>query len=803
MSKQTVSENKNDEAYDNFPCPVIDLSDSVDISKETFNDPDHIESDETDQMLSSMDCPEPTLTTYTCQFCNVVFGNPTTFFLHFNDFHKDFSPSLPRQPVPSPFVMSPALQHPNVPDISIAYSCDLCGIDFPLYNDFMKHTENSHAETIPQLDGALSEVDELPNVLVTSRTAAYSLNKQKQADKIRTDADIKDFEVTVNNNDQNATVKCSSGFYIQVAKSSFVTITKGSSLSTNGIVVTLDEVTETRDKNGLEATKLLHYSFKNEKEGLGGVAVHLHHSTRTIQIQGSHIMPDRTRAALWFLDNVTISRFKEIAKTKKYEINNFNEAAKNCTGPKPTLSNRNCQSCGQIFVGKAKPSQCVSCQKFFHKSTCLKDHVKSCKMSSTLSSSPVSSLVTPLSASTRQQRTPHPTTQSSRSIAGLRTSVTFIPPSRSPEQSSTVQPSTVPQPHSSVSATSTQVVAGTRLSVSSSSLANSVQLSEQTPCSWSATSATTPVTTTVSTSLTITMPSSYPSTVPSMTSSSNTIEQAITVSNKPSGKRKQKSIPVTVADHTVEILQKELSAAQSKIVLLDSEIKDKDQQLQVLLARLKILEEKQNKDIIDKYFPYPSATSQLPTSSSSTRPPPSQPSRTTSGTRSSTPACSHSVSSPPSSTRCAPISCLAILLSSLCSIHSCHHITELPHHTCDNSADTPSDMCDNKAGELEKLRGEIDELRIMFQQSSSPPTTRCTSTSSPSLSPSAQATIAVTPTPISSSGNEAPGTSSGDTSGLPVDSNVSVASIEEFMDDLSPPHVLPLPLNCKVPTSQP
>ena len=176
----------------------------------------------------------------------------------------------------------------------------------------------NHLQNIPQVDGPnqeLYEFSDLPSAC-SSRSASYSLNQEKQTRKIIEDASLNDYEVTVNNADQNVTIKCSSGFYIQVAKASFVTLEKPTVLSSTNVTITVDDVIKIKDMNGLEATKLIHFSFLNEQVSLGGVAVHLHHSTRTIQIQGSQIMPDSTRAALWFLNNVTIVRFKDIAKTK-------------------------------------------------------------------------------------------------------------------------------------------------------------------------------------------------------------------------------------------------------------------------------------------------------------------------------------------------------------------------------------------------------------------------------------------------------------------------------------------------------
>ena len=69
-------------------------------------------------------------------------------------------------------------------------------------------------------------------------------------------------------------------------------------------------------------------------------------------------------------------------------------------------------------------------------------------------------------------------------------------------------------------------------------------------------------------------------------------------------RRKNKtSVPITAEQARIDFLQAELSAAQARIVQLDASIVDKDQRVSVLMARLKLFEEKQTKDIYDKYFP--------------------------------------------------------------------------------------------------------------------------------------------------------------------------------------------------------
>ena len=137
----------------------------------------------------------------------------------------------------------------------------------------------------------------------TERSANYVLNKDKQTSKIVNDSTIKDFNVTINNNDTNVNIKCSTGFYIQVARPCFATLEHETVLSKDLIAIAVDEKIKTNDRNGTESTLLLHFSFMSQLSSLGGVRVPLHHSPRMVRLQGSNIMPDNQRSPVWFLDN--------------------------------------------------------------------------------------------------------------------------------------------------------------------------------------------------------------------------------------------------------------------------------------------------------------------------------------------------------------------------------------------------------------------------------------------------------------------------------------------------------------------
>lgn len=276
----------------------------------------------------------------------------------------------------------------------LSQHCHLCDFAFETCDQLDNHFDIVHApclEPIPQYDGPL---DELTASLTkpgpsssshTCRTAKYTFNQQKQTDKIKDDALIDDFDININNKDQNATVKCSSGFYLQVARAYLGYLEDKTVLSCESIAITVDKSVVTKDQLGIEATKQIAFTFMLNQKFLGGVSVHLHHSTRTIQIQGSAIMLDSSRAALWFLKKFILVKFKIKAKEKQFEIKNTNATLLNTSSNQPANKNIHpqqsyhgniCSYSNRGFNTQSKPSKCNSCENYFHKSSYLKDHMK-------------------------------------------------------------------------------------------------------------------------------------------------------------------------------------------------------------------------------------------------------------------------------------------------------------------------------------------------------------------------------------------------------------------------------------------
>ena len=459
------------------------------------------------------------------------------------------------------------------------FPCHDCELLFDSLLHLEEHTGNDHDNRIPQFDGPSDEIAfDFDNLapMNTEKDAAerinnYTFNKEKQTQKIVKDALKNDYEVTLNNCDQNAIIRCNPGFYIQVARSSLDSLKNNSMLKAGNITVAVDEITISRELNYVEATKLIKFSLLSDQKKVGFVSVHLHHSTRTIQVQGNSTMPDKSKAALWFTNFIT-DRFKVQAKAKSYAIKNTNESItkaannKNVTrhthSTSSTQSSENsCFQCNGRFDTRCRPSSCENCAEFFHKTTCLKDHQKLCISQQSVTSLPCST------------------------IPGLKATVTFVP-----HKPSTIATSSINHTPTHVStaslSTSTATTSSSNTCISAVSSSTSTFLVAPRPISSAPPPTFTPL----------------PSSAASL--SSNT--PAPPNSDPPPRQNRKKTktnIPVTPEQARIDFLQAELNSAQARIVQLDASIVDKDQRVAILMARLKLFEEKQANDIHEKYFP--------------------------------------------------------------------------------------------------------------------------------------------------------------------------------------------------------
>ena len=60
----------------------------------------------------------------------------------------------------------------------------------------------------------------------SSRSAGFALNRVKQTKNLIKDTNVQDYDMVRNNHDENVNVKCSSGFYLEVAHPALLHLAK-------------------------------------------------------------------------------------------------------------------------------------------------------------------------------------------------------------------------------------------------------------------------------------------------------------------------------------------------------------------------------------------------------------------------------------------------------------------------------------------------------------------------------------------------------------------------------------------------
>ena len=400
----------------------------------------------------------------------------------------------------------------------------------------------------------------------SSRTASFALNKEKQILNLGADTYLPDFDITVNDSDKNVNIQCSTAFYDTVAKPVMCGLNKDSSLNFNNISVNCNHIDYNRDTKGHEYNRVLHVTLGGDGQfSIGKVTIHLHHTKRLLQLQGSASMPDGNRAPVWFLNTFILERFTRAAKLKHLDIDALNEAirrAVNKNGDAIGTTN-NCSECTRQFTTSAKPTICKTCSKYFHKTNCFSSHTSKCKTRSykLATSVPVTTRVPPIGLQGQLNQhgaVPHAHPHQVQHVATNSSSVN--PPKRQRVES---------EPGSTSSHSNTQICA-------------SILPPQQ---------ASTP-------------PQEHPSTLnPSAPPfSSNTpppSSSSAPVKRKNKGNAKTVSLSPEAA--RISFLNLELNAAKTRIVKLENDVDDRDLSIKLQKEKIRVLEENQLNYVNSKY----------------------------------------------------------------------------------------------------------------------------------------------------------------------------------------------------------
>ena len=293
-------------------------------------------------------------------------------------------------------------------------------------------------------------------------------------------------------------------------------------------------------------------------------------------------MPDKSTAPVWLLKYFIKEKFESTAKARKFDLDAFNDAITNIDRvptvetPSTHKATKTCEKCSRTFNAKAKPTECSFCHKVFHRSSCLPSRTNgSCSptsLSIPMNASQMSFSSIPASApahssnhglsSNPKKRSRMNTNSSSVVPTSFSPSTTSPrrPAAKGPDIPTTAPDATVTVVHDEPPTTTDEVPATQLETTENVSILNPNSLS-----------------------------------FVASSQSNNTILN----SRK---KSKQKTPPISPESAKIDYLNLELNSAKTRIVQLDTKIKDQECTIKIQKEKIKLLEQNQHNTANDTYL---------------------------------------------------------------------------------------------------------------------------------------------------------------------------------------------------------
>ena len=156
------------------------------------------------------------------------------------------------------------------------------------------------------IDKALVAENQVKTPSFKTRRATFALNKKKLTRNLKKDAQIENYQTVYNNFDENVNIKCSSGFFLEVIGPGFLELAKQASNPSNPLLIDGLAIQCTNERASLDNCNLLVnmiYSFNisdpSDSNVLGSVRVHVHVTTKLVQLQGAKVIRG-CKAPVWF-----------------------------------------------------------------------------------------------------------------------------------------------------------------------------------------------------------------------------------------------------------------------------------------------------------------------------------------------------------------------------------------------------------------------------------------------------------------------------------------------------------------------
>ena len=451
------------------------------------------------------------------------------------------------------------------------------------------------------------------------------MDRNKQLKKLVKDAAVDDFIIEVNKNKENVNIICSTGFYSTVAIPTLQSLSKSRANIFDGISVQCKDIIGNLDITRAHQTTILYFQFSKNTDSVGGVRIHMHHTTRKVQLQGGAIMPDKTTAPVWFANNVLKNQFAKEAREKAAEIQTVNQTVTRLVEPNiaRVQTPDTCKGCDAPFNGRSTPEYCRQCGFFYHKYKCF-----------------------PTSRHPCQGKNISESSESTRQVARR-----VVPTHTVPDPTLAIQPpplqAVVPPPPTQAATVPLHQVTLATLTPSASSTGTTPRTSTATMCESQPTSTSSNRAVSHNSSLVPSQPHMLsrlqhrptpehnqaaqgaplgpdvptqsqevvyqdrqntarglnPHLTPHLGITESDISNTEYVPRKQAAKKKRPIIATDPAEVALEFYKVEISTLQARLQKLEVEVKDLKFRNSILMARNKTLEQSKSRSIHDQYFP--------------------------------------------------------------------------------------------------------------------------------------------------------------------------------------------------------
>ena len=163
-----------------------------------------------------------------------------------------------------------------------------------------------------------------------TRQTGFALNQSKQMKKLRNNVDVINYDMVINNFNENIKLQCSSGFYLEVGSPALLSLAKQtcgtSQLAVTGVRIQCSNTRISLDDHNLHVNSTYFFDLLDDNSGfvLGKVTVHCHVTTRVIQLQGSRVVSS-SKAPVWFFENILKNTFDREGSERRDSITKANE----------------------------------------------------------------------------------------------------------------------------------------------------------------------------------------------------------------------------------------------------------------------------------------------------------------------------------------------------------------------------------------------------------------------------------------------------------------------------------------------